>query len=55
MSDHEFLTGSDDGLIRLNDLEKMSSDRYFFGHKYGITAIDKHPDNTNVMIMPHWI
>jgi WD40 repeat protein len=43
LAQNKLLTASDDGLIKLVDLEKGLEEHYFYGHKYGVNALDKHP------------
>ena len=44
------LTASDDGLIKLIDIEKGLEDTYFFGHKYGVSGLDRNPNETNLFV-----
>lgn len=48
LSSNKLLTASDDGLIKLIDLETQQVEGYFCGHKYGINALDQHPNDEKV-------
>lgn len=48
LTSNKILTASDDGLIKMIDLEKQCEESYFFGHKYGVNSLDMHPYDEKV-------
>jgi WD40 repeat protein len=49
LAENTILTASDDGMIKLYDINKNEIIRTFTGHKFGITGLDINPSNQNVL------